>query len=80
MGGDMKKSQNLVCLFCKYFYFDGGSPGYSEYTPGCNASMCCNKGHWDMWNLLDYHRIDLKTNMKKAQHCDDYEASKDEDF
>jgi hypothetical protein len=40
-----------ICLFCKHFYFSAGWAGYSEYTPGGDADMGCNKHlvDFDMW-------------------------------
>ena len=28
-----------TCLFCKYFDFSPGSPGYSEMTPGSDPNL-----------------------------------------
>jgi len=44
--GDGYKGERL-CVICRSFYFDGGSPGYSELTPGSDASMSCSAGMWD---------------------------------
>ena len=35
-----------VCLLCEHFNFTGKQRGYSEYTPGYDASMNCTKGKW----------------------------------
>lgn len=35
-----------LCVFCEHWAFQGGDSGYSELTPGWNASMECNKGYW----------------------------------
>ena len=36
-----------LCVFCKNWDFNGGDPGYSELTPGYDASMRCAKRMWD---------------------------------
>ena len=38
-------------LFYKHFNFDTGSPYYSEYTPGDDASFHCLEGYWKMGNF-----------------------------
>ena len=30
-----------LCWSCENFFFDSGSPGYSEYTPGSDAQFSC---------------------------------------
>jgi len=30
---------NKLCLFCKHFEYESGSPAYSEYTPGMYEEM-----------------------------------------
>lgn len=67
-----------LCVFCRNWSFDGGSPGYSEMTPGTDASMGCNKGHYGR----NFHLQDLsgeagfRTIILKAQTCKDYEQVK----
>lgn len=39
-----------TCLECAHFYFDGGSPHYSDMTPGSNMEIRCLKKVWS----LDY--------------------------
>lgn len=36
-----------LCWFCEHFSFDPGSPHYSEYTPGSEMQMSCQKDVWD---------------------------------
>lgn len=59
-----------TCLFCEHYYISVGSPGYSEYTPGSDFSMDCNKGHWDFkqYDTEAHYRGCLVT----AQSCPDY--------
>ena len=40
------KQPEPLCLWCKHYYLSLGSPGYSEYTPGSDFSMDCEKSHW----------------------------------
>lgn len=72
-----------LCVFCKHWEFNGGSPGYSEMTPGMNASMDCRKRKWadekrrrwvggfditDCMSEEDFRRLILK-----ARTCPSYE-------
>jgi hypothetical protein len=43
----MATEPEKLCLWCKHFYLDVGSPGYSEYTPGSDFEMDCRKNHWE---------------------------------
>lgn len=72
-----------LCVFCEYWHFDGGSPGYSELTPGTDASMDCAKGHWkqrgrrSLW--FDMTQVngpeDFRALILKAATCADYSPS-----
>lgn len=35
-----------ICILCRHWQFYGGSPWYSDVTPGNDASTECVKGHW----------------------------------
>lgn len=67
-----------LCVFCKHWQFSGGSPGYSEMTPGTDASMDCNKGHYGRsFTLQDlYGEEDFRAKIKLAEACPDYEPAK----
>jgi len=39
-----------LCIYCKHFRLDMGSPGYSEMTPGSDAVIECDKRVWSMRN------------------------------
>lgn len=60
-----------LCYNCQFMYFDAGSPSYSEYTPGSNMTMYCQKDHWD----LDGYEDKLRECLETAQHCPDYQHS-----
>jgi hypothetical protein len=67
-----------LCVFCKDWYFDGGDTGYSEYTPGYNASMGCYKDRWkkgtksiSIMNI--YSQEEFRKIILQAQTCPDYE-------
>ena len=62
-----------TCLFCSHFYFDGGSPGHSEYTPGSDASIGCSKGVWD-YEMYDMTN-DFRRHMLTAQTCDKFSTA-----
>lgn len=61
-----------LCYNCQHFYFDTGSPSYSEYTPGESMSMECQKDHW---RLTYYDNSDLGQCLETAQTCKDYQHS-----
>ena len=76
----MKCVPEKLCVFCENWSFSGGSPGYSEMTPGSDASMNCEKGHWkqkgrrsswfDLTNV--YGPDDFRALILKAETCPDY--------
>lgn len=35
-----------LCLFCVYLYFDPGTQGYSDMTPGSQMCIECTRSHW----------------------------------
>jgi len=64
-----------ICLACKHFSFDGGSPGYSNMTPGSPMHAECLKGYWHM-GAGDYpDAADFFTLNLKAQTCPYFEPS-----
>lgn len=38
-----------TCLHCKHFYFDFGSPTYSEFTPGYPGTVECRKDKFELY-------------------------------
>lgn len=63
------------CLDCKHFYFYGGSPSYSEYTPGSDMSFGCNHNFWDSSDCYD--QDDFSRYMQMANDCKSYEPKGD---
>ena len=59
-----------VCCLCYHFWFYGGSPGYSEYTPPDMPEVECMKDHWKM-SLHDGIE-EYRKNILTANKCDDY--------
>ena len=67
----MTAKDNRVCVDCKFFRFYPGCTGYSECTPGWDATLECSKGIWK----YDPHRTtedEFRANMKKAATCDKF--------
>jgi hypothetical protein len=58
------------CLDCTHFYFSPYERGYSEYTPGQEMNLGCNKDHWDRESC--YSEEDFRNNMMSAKTCKDY--------
>jgi len=63
-----------TCISCKHWYFDSGSPAYSEYTPGDAASLGCYQNHWgdNPLNNLSCDTNEFRKLMNKAIKCKDY--------
>lgn len=60
-----------TCLECEHLYFSAAEPGYSEYTPGCDAHMSCNKNVW-VWDAFDDHVRQLKDKLYAARACEEF--------
>lgn len=68
-------SNKVPCLGCSHCHFDGGSPDYSELTPGWAAEMRCQKGHWE---IIFHHGVDegeYQQALAKGATCEDYELN-----
>jgi len=59
-----------ICVTCVHFNIDMGSPGYSEMTPGTDASIGCLMGKWRMSNYGD--TAEYRKHIAKAATCEDY--------
>ena len=59
------------CILCEHFWFSLSDSGYSEWTPGSEASMQCCKNHWDLDFEL-HGREDLRKALLTANTCSDY--------
>ena len=62
-----------LCWWCKYFYYDQGSQGYSDMTPGWEGRFECTKDHWKM-NLVDTSEESFRNNIHHAVDCSDFES------
>lgn len=72
----MSEVQEKVCILCRHFDCDGGSPGYSEYTPPVESTIECRKKKWKLeWYTQDEYREKLLT----AETCEDYIHWKEND-
>lgn len=56
-----------LCVYCKHFYLDSGSPHYSDQTPGNDAVIECGKGYWKMESYQGTEVFRL--NIEKAERC-----------
>lgn len=56
-------NRGRICWECRHISFSEGSPGYSEYTPGYEFSLSCNK---DIWSF-DQYSDGLKQFREKLQ-------------
>ena len=66
-----------LCVFCRHWWFDGGSPGFSEMTPGSDASMDCAKGCYTAHRLDDISSPDgFRAIIRKAESCKHYSEAK----
>lgn len=71
-----------LCVFCRHWQFSGGEPGYSELTPGVDASMDCAKGRWTQGRARRFRLSDLyspeefRAKIKIAATCADYDEAK----
>ena len=63
------KTKNSI--FCDKFRFNTGDYGYSEYTPGTDASMDCMKSVWDFNFMEDSHEEFVKT-LRTAETCEHF--------
>jgi len=62
-----------TCIECRFWEFDGGSPGYSEWTPGWGWRSGCMKGVWKLdgegTSTDEFRRM-----LEAAAGCDEFEA------
>jgi len=69
--------EDRLCLWCKHFDFYMGSPGYSEYTPGEDASFECAKNHWKMLNY-NIGREEFVNHIESGKKCPDFERREEQ--
>jgi hypothetical protein len=62
------------CLECTHCHVSGGSPHYSELTPGSGASFECYKNLWDL-DTYDVDKEALLSTFDKARNCKSFERT-----
>lgn len=69
---DERTANVRLCWFCRHFDYDQGSPGYSELTPGEEASIGCLK---DKWRFNFYHddQAAFAAAIQYARKCDEFD-------
>jgi hypothetical protein len=64
----LEERQERNCVECKFYHYEQGFTGYSEYTPGWPESYSCTVGHWN----------NPESAINLAPACKDYVYHKDE--
>lgn len=59
-----------TCLFCRHFYFTGGTQGYGEMTPGGDIWIGCNLNLWE--TKQGDETGELRRYMLSAQFCNQF--------
>lgn len=65
-----------LCWNCRHFCFINSSPGYSEWTPGENFELSCDKKHWE-FNPFETTQNEFKIMISHAEKCMDYTPIED---
>jgi hypothetical protein len=60
-----------VCWFCDHFDFTPSSPGYSEWTPGSDASISCGKGVWE-FDMQSEDEESFRSKLTTSTTCDKF--------
>lgn len=68
----------MLCVFCKHFRWDPGSPGYSEMTPSSPMVLACGKRHWEI-TPYETTAAEFRQFLLRASTCPDYVLSEDTD-
>lgn len=63
-----------ICCFCTCFGLDMGQEDWSEYTPGWEAEIGCNKNYWKMSNYDGTYSY--QEYIKMASVCPDFNPVK----
>jgi hypothetical protein len=62
-----------LCIYCNNWGFDGGSPWFSDVTPGSDSTMQCNKNVWKRIGFFDiYSEKRFREIIETARTCDHY--------
>jgi len=65
------RPENKLCWFCQHFYYSTAEPDYSEYTPGSDFHMSCNKSHWD-FDAFNTSQEEFGKMLTSARNCPDF--------
>ena len=60
-----------TCLDCKELCYSTGGPGYSEVTPGWDASLSCNKNYW-VYDAFNDELPRLRAKLYSSRTCPDF--------
>lgn len=71
----MARQGRLTCWECRLIEFNRAEGGYSEQTPGSDASLSCRKDHWSM-DAWDDTEATLRAKIFTAETCADFEPFK----
>ena len=61
-----------LCWWCRYFEYEDGDRGYSEYTPGYDPTLTCKKKKW-VFDFFASNQDELRQCLSYAEKCDSYE-------
>ncbi len=64
-----------LCVFCKHWYFDQATPGYSDMTPGSDFDEGCLKEYWEIENISN--ESEYREIIRTAEKCEDYSHIED---
>ena len=67
-------THRATCYCCKHLYLDDGCLGYSDMTPGYDASIICMKNRFDV-DAIEIGNA-IHTIMTKARDCPDFGGRK----
>jgi len=65
-----------LCWHCKHCTFEDGCGGYSEYTPGWDASISCKVIPSHSITLGNVSGAEFKKFIEKAGGCEKFEMAK----
>jgi hypothetical protein len=60
-----------VCYFCEHFTLSTASPSYSDYTPGSDFEMWCDKSVWK-FDSYDTSEREFAEILQTAEKCEFY--------
>lgn len=61
-----------TCILCESIVMHPGDIGYSEMTPGYDASIICNKGKWRVNLYMDSTEV-YRAKLLTAENCELFE-------